>query len=44
MIWKDKGSGATKDGSMWQAIPPDNNYRCLGNISQLGHGAKTKPA
>jgi hypothetical protein len=40
MIWKDKGSGARKDGSMWKAIPPDNNYRCLGNVSQLGYDQK----
>jgi hypothetical protein len=40
MIWKDKGSGARKDGSMWEAIPPDSNYRCLGSISQLGYDQK----
>jgi len=36
-IWKDKGSGALKDGSMWEAIPPDSDYVCLGNIPQLGY-------
>jgi VPS62-like protein len=41
-VWKDSGSGATKDGSFWQAIPPDNNYRCLGSVSQLGHNNKPK--
>jgi VPS62-like protein len=39
-VWKDSGSGATKDGSFWQAIPPDNNYKCIGNVSQLGHSQK----
>ena len=39
-IWKDSGSGATKDGSFWQAIPPDSNYKCIGSISQLVHDRK----
>lgn len=39
-VWKDSGSGATKDGSFWQAIPPDNNYKCIGSVSQLGHNTK----
>ncbi|GEM_PF-2688624 len=39
-IWKDSGSGASKDGSFWQAIPPDSNYKCIGSISQLGHSQK----
>ena len=39
-IWKDSGSGATRDGSFWQAIAPDKNYRCIGSISQLGHNKK----
>ena len=34
MIWNDEGSGADKDGSMWEAIPPDSNYRCLGTVPQ----------
>ena len=37
MIWNDEGSGAEKDGSMWEAIPPDSNYKCLGSIPQKGH-------
>jgi len=37
LIWKDKGSGARKDGSMWEAIPPDSNYKCLGSIPQNGY-------
>ena len=37
MVWKDKGSGAKLDGSMWRAIPPDDDYRCIGHIPQLGY-------
>ena len=37
MIWNDKGSGARKDGSMWEAIPPDSNYKCLGSIPLKGY-------
>ena len=36
-VWKDKGSGALEDGSMWEAIPPDSNYKCLGSIPQSGY-------
>jgi DNA segregation ATPase FtsK/SpoIIIE-like protein len=39
-IWKDSGSGAAKDGSFWTAIPPDNNYKCIGSVSQLFHNKK----
>lgn len=39
-VWKDSGSGATKDGSFWQALPPDNNYVCIGSVSQLSHNTK----
>lgn len=37
LIWKDKGSGAKKDGSMWRAIPPDNDHVCIGTIPQEGY-------
>ena len=37
LIWKDKGSGARKDGSMWRAIPPDNNHVCIGTVPQRGY-------
>ncbi len=43
-IWKDSGSGATKDGSFWQAIPPDDNYKCIGSVSQLTHNQKPQLA
>lgn len=39
-VWKDSGSGATRDGSFWSAIPPDNNYVCIGSVAQLNHNAK----
>jgi len=42
-IWKDKGSGARKDGSMWEAIPADSNYKCLGTIPQLGYNKPNLP-
>ena len=42
-IWKDKGSGAKKDGSMWEAIPPDSNYKCLGSIPQSGYDKPNLP-
>ena len=37
LIWKDKGSGAKKDGSMWRAIPPGDEYVCIGTIPQKGY-------
>ena len=42
-VWNDKGSGARKDGSIWEAIPPDSNYRCLGSIPQLGYNKPNVP-
>ena len=37
LIWKDKGSGAKLDGSMWRAIPPSEDYRCVGHVPQEGY-------
>ena len=37
LIWKDKGSGAKLDGSMWRAVPPDETYRCVGHVPQEGY-------
>ena len=37
LIWKDKGSGARLDGSMWRAIPPGDDYRCVGHVPQEGY-------
>lgn len=41
LIWKDKGSGARLDGSMWRAIPPGDEHRCLGSIPQAGYEKPT---
>ncbi len=35
-IWNDKGSGADRDGSFWQPLPP-NGYVALGCVSQTGY-------
>ena len=35
-VWKDKGTGATMDGSIWRAIPPSDEYVCLGHVGQTG--------
>ena len=37
LIWKDKGSGARLDGSMWRPVPPSEDYRCLGHVPQEGY-------
>lgn len=37
LIWIDKGSGAEMNGSMWEAVPPDGNYKCLGTVPQTGY-------
>ena len=37
LIWLDRGSGARKDGSMWRAIPPSDDYRCIGTIPQIDY-------
>ena len=37
LIWLDKGTGARKDGSMWRAIPPNDDYRCIGSIPQVDY-------
>ena len=37
LIWKDKGSGARLDGSMWRAVPPSEDYRCVGHVPQEGY-------
>ena len=37
LVWKDKGSGAMLDGSMWRAIPPSEDYRCVGHVPQEGY-------
>ena len=37
LVWKDKGSGARLDGSVWRAVPPDETYRCVGHVPQEGY-------
>ncbi len=37
-LWTDSGSGAKKDGSIWQAKPQSSDYVCLGNVAQSGYG------
>ena len=40
-IWKDKGSGASKDGSVWHASPRSGDYVCLGSVAQPGYKQPT---
>lgn len=35
-VWKDKGTGAHMDGSIWRARSPDAEHVCLGDIGQTG--------
>ena len=37
LIWLDKGSGARKDGSMWRAVPPGEDYHCIGTVPQIDY-------
>ena len=37
LIWLDRGTGARLDGSMWRAIPPGNDYRCIGSVPQIDY-------
>ncbi len=43
LVWKDKGSGADLDGSMWQPVPPSKEYICIGSVSQIGYTRPTVP-
>jgi len=43
LIWTDKGSGANKDGSMWHAVPPSKEYKCLGSVMQKGYKKPVLP-
>ncbi|MEM7297664.1 MAG: Vps62-related protein [Bacteroidota bacterium] len=36
LVWKDTGSGAKLDGSMWNMVCP-NGYVSLGSVSQAGY-------
>ena len=37
LAWTDKGSGALKDGSVWVAVPPDQDHVCIGAVGQAGY-------
>lgn len=37
LLWKDKGSGASMDGSIWQPSPASNDYVCLGSVARQGY-------
>jgi len=37
LIWTDKGSGADADGSIWNGVPPGEEYKCLGSVVQKGY-------
>jgi len=43
LIWTDEGSGANTDGSMWAAVPPGKEYRCLGTVMQKGYKKPVLP-
>ena len=43
LVWSDKGSGANMDGSVWHAVPPDNNYVCVGSVGQSGYNSPSIP-
>ena len=43
LIWLDKGSGARLDGSMWRAIPPSEDYRCIGTVPQIDYEKPNLP-
>ncbi|XP_055349773.1 uncharacterized protein LOC129596500 [Paramacrobiotus metropolitanus] len=37
MVWTDKGSGATRDGSFWQPVGLPLGYFYLGHYAKQGH-------
>ncbi len=43
LIWKDTGSGADLDGSMWEPVPPSKEFICIGSVSQIGYTRPTVP-
>ena len=42
-VWTDKGSGAAMDGSVWHAVPPGNNYVCIGSVGKSGYSSPSLP-
>ncbi|MGD8806732.1 MAG: Vps62-related protein, partial [Chloroflexota bacterium] len=41
-LWRDSGSSAAMDGSIWQPIPPPG-YQCLGFVAQSGYAVPNRP-
>ncbi len=41
-IWRDKGSGAKRDGSFWRATAPQG-FSCLGDVGTRGYQAPAEP-
>ena len=42
-VWKDTGSGAAMDGSVWHAVPPTSSYVCIGSIGKAGYDSPSLP-
>lgn len=42
-IWTDRNSGARMDGSIWQAIPENADYICLGSVARQGYNKPVLP-
>ena len=40
-VWADRGSGANQDGSIWRALPPGDDFVCLGVVGQRGYDQPT---
>ncbi len=38
-VWKDSGSGASKDGAFWRAVPPEG-YVAVGMLCREGHSRR----
>ena len=42
-VWEDRGTGAVMDGTIWAAVPPSQDYVCLGHIAESGYNAPLPP-
>lgn len=43
LVWKDSGSGATKNGSVWRPLPPEG-YVALGSVCSNSHEKPSRNA
>jgi hypothetical protein len=43
VVWEDRGTGANMDGSIWAAVPPSDDYVCLGDVGQTGYSRPRPP-